>query len=134
MKNDRASELVSAARWPKSMDLLPGKTISSVPKLANRTPFAFVIDSFLVRAANYSVGHRDRQHVMLLDKLQYFSGNTGVGTDIAMVHFPVAHFSHICILGRHDADGDLCCSAQVRTIERDRRNRPTPQPLSRLLA
>src|SRR5438876_12320742 len=44
----------------KLMDLLPYKAISSVPKLANRTPFAFVIDSFLVRAADYSVGHRDR--------------------------------------------------------------------------
>src|SRR6266851_5883495 len=42
------------------MDLLPYKPISYVPKLANRTPFAFVVDSFLVRAADYSVGHRDR--------------------------------------------------------------------------
>jgi len=44
----------------KLMDLLPYKAISSVPKLANRTPFAFVVDSFLVGAADYSVGHRDR--------------------------------------------------------------------------
>src|SRR6266700_2746331 len=44
----------------KLMDLLSYKAISSVPKLANRTPFAFVVDSFLVRAADYSVGHRDR--------------------------------------------------------------------------
>jgi hypothetical protein len=44
----------------KLMDLLPYKAIYSVPKLANRTPFAFVVDSFLVRAADYSVGHRDR--------------------------------------------------------------------------
>ena len=44
----------------KLMDLLPYKPISSLPKLANRTPFAFVVDSFLVRAADYSVGHRDR--------------------------------------------------------------------------
>jgi hypothetical protein len=45
---------------PKLMDRLPYKPISSVPKLANRTPFAFVVDSLLVRAADYSVGHRDR--------------------------------------------------------------------------
>ena len=44
----------------KSMDPLPRKAISSVPKLANRTPFAVVIDPFLVRAANYVIGHRDR--------------------------------------------------------------------------
>ena len=44
----------------KLVDPLPRKAISSVPKLANRAPFAFVVDSFLVRAANYAVGHRDR--------------------------------------------------------------------------
>jgi hypothetical protein len=43
----------------KLMDLLPCKAISSVPKLTNRTPIAFVIDTFLVRAADYAVGHRD---------------------------------------------------------------------------
>src|SRR5260370_18615855 len=40
----------------------------------------------------------------------------------------------LCILGWHDANSDLCCLAQVRTIERNRRNWPTPQPLSGLLA
>ena len=44
----------------KLVDPLPRKAISSVPKLANWTPFAFVVDSFLVRAADYGVGHRDR--------------------------------------------------------------------------
>jgi hypothetical protein len=44
----------------KLMDSLLGKSISSVPELANRTPFAFVVDSLLVRATDYSVGHRDR--------------------------------------------------------------------------
>ena len=33
---------------------LPRKAISSVPKLANRTPLALVIDSLLVRTANYA--------------------------------------------------------------------------------
>ena len=41
------------------MDRLPRKAISSVPKLTNRTPFAFVVNSFLVWTANYAVGHRD---------------------------------------------------------------------------
>jgi hypothetical protein len=41
------------------IDRLPRKAISSVPKLAKRTPFPFVVNSFLVWTANYAVGHRD---------------------------------------------------------------------------
>jgi signal transduction histidine kinase len=41
-------------------DALPREAVSSVPKLANRTPFAFVIDSLLVRAADNAVAHRHR--------------------------------------------------------------------------
>jgi hypothetical protein len=41
------------------IDRLPRKAISSVPKLAKGTPFAFVVNSFLVRTADYAVGHRD---------------------------------------------------------------------------
>src|SRR5712691_792795 len=44
----------------KLMDPMSRKAISSVPKLANRAPFAFVVDPFLVRTADYAVGHRDR--------------------------------------------------------------------------
>ena len=44
----------------KLVDPLARKAISSVPKLANWTPFAFVVDSFLVGTANYGIGHRDR--------------------------------------------------------------------------
>ena len=40
-----------------SMYALPRKSIATMPKLANRTPFTFVVDSFLVRAANDAVGH-----------------------------------------------------------------------------
>jgi hypothetical protein len=36
---------------------LPCKAISPTPKLANGTPFAFVVDPFLVRASDYAVGH-----------------------------------------------------------------------------
>src|SRR5262245_47159343 len=41
------------------MNHLPRKAISSVPKLASWTPFTFVVDSLLVRAADYGVCHRD---------------------------------------------------------------------------
>jgi hypothetical protein len=41
----------------KLMYPLPRKAISSVPKLAHWTPFALVIDSFLVRTPNYAIRH-----------------------------------------------------------------------------
>src|SRR5579863_4016172 len=91
----------------KLIDPLPRKAISSVPKLANWTPFAFVVDSFLVRAADYGVGHRDRQHSMLFDKFQYLPGNTGIVTNVTTINLPVAQLSYVCILGWNDADGDL---------------------------
>src|ERR1700724_1820003 len=69
---------------------LPCKPISSVPKLANRTPFAVVIDSFLVRTANYGIGDRDGSHLMLSNKFKHLAGNVWIGTDVATIHFPVA--------------------------------------------
>src|SRR6266566_1697625 len=71
---------------------------------------------------------------MLLDKFQYLPGDAGVSTDVPTIHFPVAQLFHPCILGVHDANSDLCRLAQVRTVERNRRNWPTPQPLLGLLA
>src|SRR6266498_2436784 len=71
---------------------------------------------------------------MLLDKFQYLPGNAWVGTDVTMVHFPVAQLFHLCILGWHDANSDLRRLAQVRTVERNRRNWPTPQSLPSFLA
>ena len=61
-------------------------------------------------------------------------GDTGVGTDVAAIHLPVAQLFHLCILRWHDANGDLSRLAQVRTIECDRRHRPTPQSLPGFLA
>src|SRR5215470_1328020 len=58
----------------------------------------------------------------------------GVSTDLASIHFPVAQLFHLCILGWHDADSDLGRLAEVRTIECNRRNRPTPQSLPGFLA
>src|SRR5258708_40262613 len=57
------------------MHPLSCKPIASVPKLANRTPFAVVVDSFLVRTANYAVGDRDGSHLMLSDKFKNLAGN-----------------------------------------------------------
>jgi hypothetical protein len=53
------------------MHPLSCKSISSVPKLANRAPLAVVIDSFLVRTANYAIGDRDGFHPMLLDEFEH---------------------------------------------------------------
>src|ERR1700745_976438 len=71
---------------------------------------------------------------MLLDKFQYLLGDTGVGTDVAAIHLPVAQLFHPCVLGWHDANGDLRRLAEVRTIECNRRDRPTPQSLPGFLA
>src|SRR4029077_11718156 len=71
---------------------------------------------------------------MLLDKFQYLLGDTRVGTDVAAIHLPVAQLFHLCILGWHDANGDLRRLAEVRTIECNGRNRPTPQSLPGFLA
>src|SRR6478752_10677051 len=71
---------------------------------------------------------------MLLDKFQHLLGDTGVGTDVAAIHLPVAQLFHLCILGWHDANGDLRRLAEVRTIECNRRHRPTPQSLPGFLA
>jgi hypothetical protein len=71
---------------------------------------------------------------MLLDKFKYLAGNARIGADVAMIHVPVAQLFHRCILGWHDADSDLCSLAQVRTVEGDRRNWPSPQSLPGFLA
>src|SRR5262245_59016331 len=51
-----------------------------------------------------------------------------------MFNFPVAQLCHVCIVGWHDANSDLRRLAEVWSIERNRRNRPTPQPLAGFLA
>src|SRR5262245_5709146 len=71
---------------------------------------------------------------MLLDKFQYLSGDTRLRADITMFNFPVAQLCHVCIVGWDDANSDLRRLAEVWSIERNRRNRPTPQPLAGFLA
>jgi len=68
------------------MHPLSCKPIASVPKLANRTPLAVVIDSFLVRTANYAIGDRDGSHLMLFDKFKYLAGNAWIGADVTTIH------------------------------------------------
>src|SRR5258708_24228567 len=71
---------------------------------------------------------------MLLDKFQYLPGNAWVGTDVTIIHFPVAQLFYLCILGWHDANSDLRRLAEIWTIECNCRNRPTPQSLPGFLA
>src|SRR5271169_3249045 len=61
---------------------------------------------------------------MLLDKFQYLPGDAAA--NITTINFPP--------LGWHDANGDLRRLAQVRAVERNRRNRPTSQSLPGFLA
>ena len=80
-----------ASPCPKnSMHPLSCKPIAPVPKLANRTPLSLVINSFLVRTANYAIGDRDGSHLMLFDKFKYLAGNAWIGADVATIHYPVA--------------------------------------------
>ena len=72
------------------MHPLSCKPIASVPKLANRTPLALVIDSLLVRTANYAIADRDGSHLMLFDKFKNLAGNAGIATDVATIHYPGA--------------------------------------------
>ena len=57
-----------------------------------------------------------------------------MATNVTTINFPVAQLFHLCILGWHDTNGDLRRLAQVRAVERNRRNRPTSEPLPRFLA
>jgi hypothetical protein len=72
------------------MHLLSRKPIAPVPKLANRTPLALVIDSFLVRTADYAIGDRDGSHLTLFDELNYLAGNAWVGADVTTIRYPSA--------------------------------------------
>ena len=79
------------------MKHLPRKAIASTPELANRAPFPMVIDSFLVGAANYTIGHYDRERTMLLDEFQNFLGNADVFSDITTQPMPIVHLFRLCI-------------------------------------
>src|SRR5258705_10136196 len=90
---------IPAQRWRSArIDALPQnlmyplscKPIAPVPKLANRTPLALVIDSLLVRTANYAVGDRDGSHPMLFDKFKDLAGNARIVTDVTTIHYPDA--------------------------------------------
>src|SRR5262249_43507496 len=73
----------------------PGEAIAPAPELADRAPFAFVVDPFLVRAADDATRHRDRERSLFLDEFQYLASNIGVGPNVATVHLPVPHRFHL---------------------------------------
>jgi hypothetical protein len=54
-----AKDLLRASFAQGLLNPLTRKAISSVPELAKRTPFALVVDPFLVGAADYRVSHRN---------------------------------------------------------------------------
>ena len=79
------------------MKHLPRKAIASTPELANRAPFPVVIDTFLVGAANYTIGYYDGERTMFVDKFHNFLANADVFSNITMNHMPVAHLFRLCI-------------------------------------
>jgi hypothetical protein len=90
------------------MKHLPRKAITSRPELANRAPFPLVIDSFLVGAANYTIGHYDRERTMFRDKFQNFLGNADVFSNITTKHVPIAHLFRLCIFRGYAKQGIFC--------------------------
>jgi hypothetical protein len=76
---------------------LSRKTIASTPELANRAPFPVVIDSFLMGAPDYIIGHYDRERTMILDEFHNFLANADVFSNIPVKHMPGAHLFRLCI-------------------------------------
>ena len=74
------------------------KAIASTPKLANRAPFPLVIDSFLMGAPDYTIGHYDREGTMIPDQFHNFLANAEVFSNITVKHMPGAHLFRLCIL------------------------------------
>src|SRR6266404_4887560 len=116
------------------MKHLPRKAIASTPELANRAPFPVIIDSVLVGATNYAIGHYDRERTMFLYEFHNFLCNANVFSNITVKHMPMAHLFCLCIFQGYDTDGSLRRLAEVRTIERNRRKWPSPQPFLGFIA
>jgi hypothetical protein len=72
---------------------IPRKAISSMPKPANWTPFALVVDYSLVRATDYGLSHR-------ADSTRCFSLNSNISRAVRRIF-------HLCILEWHDGNGDV---------------------------
>src|SRR5271166_5988666 len=123
-----------AGRRAASMDELASKSIPPVPELADRAPFSLVINSLLVRAADDAVARHDRQHTMRHDEFQDLLRDGWVGTNVANFDLPVAQLLGFRMLGWHHAHNNLGGLAQVRTVECDCCNGPTPHALPGLLS
>src|SRR5215831_2778245 len=61
------------------MNPLSREAIATAPEFTNRTPFALVVDAFLVRATDDAIRHRNGQHTMPVHEFQNLSRYAGVG-------------------------------------------------------
>ena len=75
--------------------------------LGSWTPFPFVIDAFLVRAAHDAVSHDDRKGALDLDELKYLAGDGHVRAHVAGFYLPVPHLARLGVLGTDDAHGNF---------------------------
>jgi hypothetical protein len=75
------------------MNPLSREAIATAPELTKRTPFAVVVDAFLVRATDDAIRHRNGQHSMPVHEFQNLSRYAGVGADVTMIDFPVSAIS-----------------------------------------
>src|SRR5215831_8903729 len=104
------------------MNPLSREAIATAPEFTNRTPFALVVDAFLVRATDDAIRHRNGQHTMPVHEFQNLSRYAGVGADVTMIDFPVMHLCDLCVFERYNPDSDLGCLVQILSVERSRRH------------
>jgi hypothetical protein len=116
----------------KSVDSLPRESISPTPEFADGTPFSFVVNSFLVWAADDAIRHDNRQDAMALyevqDLLRWLDLPARRRAPLSSPASRVARRSRTARcrlrLGR---------LAQVRAVERDGCDRPAAHSLPGLL-
>ena len=103
-------------------------------EFAGRAPLAFVVDAFLVWAADDAAGHHDGQRAVSLDEFNNLQGDGLVGTHVAGLRRPIAYLIGTEPLDPHNRDDDFRRPPIVGAVEGDGRDGSTAHPLRRFLA
>ena len=104
-----------------SVDEFSGKAVASLPEVALGAPWAFVIDTLLMRATDDAIRHNDGECAMRFDVFQDLLRDLGVGANVAGLKLPRAHLRHFGGFVWHDANRHFTRSVEVRALERDSR-------------
>jgi hypothetical protein len=95
------------------------ESVAADPVSANRAVFAFVIDAFLVRAAQKTVSYRDRFDAKLVKKAEQLGGDRGTFARDTRLDRHVSD-ERFAVLIKFDAHRHLGRARTVRSIKRDR--------------